>query len=102
MPFERVCALADLPPNSVLEATVRDEPYAICNFNGAITALYGYCPHAGGPLGQGRMTTTGRVVCPFHEWEFDCGTGRNPYMASISVPVFTTKVEGEDVFADIP
>ncbi len=75
MPFERVCSLDELPPNSVLEVLVRDEPYAICNVNGEITALYGICPHAGGPLGQGQVEKSGRIVCPYHMWEFDCRDG---------------------------
>ncbi len=102
MPFERVCTLDELPANSVLEVVVRDEPYAICNVKGAITALYGICPHAGGPLGQGQIGAEGRVVCPYHMWEFDCATGRSAFVASMTVPTFPVKVEGESVFADLP
>ena len=102
MPFERVCTLAELPANSVLETMVRDEPYAICNVNGRITALYGVCPHAGGPLGQGQITSSGRLVCPYHMWEFDCATGRNAFVASMAVPTFPVKVEGNNVLADVP
>jgi nitrite reductase (NADH) small subunit len=102
MPFERVCTLTELSSNSVLEAIVRDEPYAICNVNGAITAMYGICPHAAGPLGQGRIDEAGHLVCPYHEWEFDCATGRNVAVPEIAVPVFAVKIEGEDVLADVP
>lgn len=102
MPFERVCALAELPANSVLEAIVRDEPYAICNVNGKITALSGVCPHAGGPLGQGQITSSGRLICPYHMWEFDCVTGQNPFVPSIAAPTYPVKVEGEEVLADLP
>jgi nitrite reductase (NADH) small subunit len=102
MPFERVCSLAELPANSVLEAMVRDDPYAICNVNGRITALYGICPHAGGPLGQGQIAPSGRLVCPYHMWEFDCVTGRSAFVPSIVVPTYPVKVEGDDVLADLP
>jgi nitrite reductase (NADH) small subunit len=100
--FARVCALDELPANSVIEVYVGDEPYAVCNVNGAITALHGVCPHAGGPLGQGRIDEGGRLVCPFHEWEFDCATGANVALAAIAVPSYPVKVEGGDVFADLP
>ncbi len=102
MAFERVCGLAELPANSVIEAIVRDEPYAICNVNGRITAMYGICPHAGGPLGQGRIGESGRLVCPYHEWEFDCATGQNAVLQSIAVPIFPVKIVGGDVLADLP
>src|ERR1700744_2474607 len=102
MAFEKVCTLDEVPQNSAIEVVVRNEPYAICNVNGHITALYGLCPHAGGPLGQGRVSADGKLSCPFHEWEFDCATGKNPYMSAVSVPVFSVRVEGNEVLADLP
>jgi nitrite reductase (NADH) small subunit len=102
MPFERVCTLSELPANSVLEALIRGEPYAVCNVNGRITALSGVCPHAGGPLGQGQITPEGRLICPFHMWEFDCATGQSPFVPSMGTPAFPVKVEGEDVLVDVP
>lgn len=101
MALERVCALADVPPDSAMEVMVRGEPYAICNVRGTITALSGVCPHAGGPLGQGTISK-GRIVCPFHMWAFDCATGRHEFAASLRVPSFETRVEGGDVFIDVP
>lgn len=102
MAFVRVCALSELPANSVLEVFVRDEAYAICNVKGTITALHGVCPHAGGPLGQGQIAASGLLICPYHEWEFDCATGENAALSSIAVPSYLVKVEGEDVLADLP
>ncbi len=101
MAFERVCRLADVPPDSAIEVMVRHEPYAICNVKGTITALSGVCPHAGGPLGQGTISD-GRIVCPFHMWAFDCATGQHEYVKSLRVPAFETRVEGEDVLIDVP
>jgi nitrite reductase/ring-hydroxylating ferredoxin subunit len=102
MPFERVCTIAQAPPNSVFEAIVRDEPYAICNVDGKVTALYGVCPHAGGPLGQGLIDQAGHLICPYHMWEFDCATGENVFDPAVVVPTYPVKVEGEDVLADLP
>jgi nitrite reductase (NADH) small subunit len=101
MAFEKVATLVELPENSVLEVTVRGEYYAICNAGGLISALSGVCPHAGGPLGQGQIND-GRVVCPFHAWEFDCATGQNDFDPETRVPSYEVKVEGGDIFADLP
>lgn len=101
MPFEKVATLPELPADSVIEVTVRGEPYAICNAAGNISALGGVCPHAGGPLGQGQISD-GRVVCPFHLWEFDCRTGENDFDPNTRVPIYAVKVEGEDILADLP
>jgi nitrite reductase (NADH) small subunit len=101
MPFEIVATLAELPANSVMEVTVRGEQYAICNASGNISALRGTCPHAGGPLGQGHIDG-GRVVCPYHCWEFDCRTGENDFDPAVRVPTYAVAVEGEDILADLP
>jgi nitrite reductase (NADH) small subunit len=101
MPFEKVASVPELPADSVIEVTVRGEQYAICNAGGNISALWGVCPHAGGPLGQGQISG-GRLVCPYHAWEFDCRTGENDFDPATRVPAYEVKVEGEDIFADLP
>jgi nitrite reductase (NADH) small subunit len=101
MPFEKVATMAELPTNSVIEVIVRGEQYAICNAGGNISALSGVCPHAGGPLGHGQISD-GRVVCPFHCWEFDCRTGENDFDPATRVPTYEVKLEGEDILADVP
>jgi nitrite reductase (NADH) small subunit len=101
MPFEKVATLLELPAGSVLEVTVRGEPYAICNAGGNISALWGVCPHAGGPLGQGQISG-GRLVCPYHAWEFDCRTGENDFDPATRVPTYEIKLVGESILADLP
>lgn len=101
MPLLKVARIADLPQDSVLEVFAGGEPYAICNAGGSIRALSGICIHRGGPLGQGQIHD-GRVVCPYHMWEFDCVTGEYDYDPSRRVPTFEVKVEGEDVFLMVP
>jgi nitrite reductase/ring-hydroxylating ferredoxin subunit len=101
MPFTRVCAVADLPPESVTEVLVRNQPYAICHVGGEVRALSGVCIHHGGPLGHGTIHN-GNVVCPFHMWEFDCATGAYDYDASKRVPTFPVKVEDGEVWIEVP
>jgi nitrite reductase (NADH) small subunit len=101
MPFEKVATLADLPANTVIEVTVRGEPYAICNAGGNISALWGICPHAGGPLGEGQIFD-GRLVCPYHAWEFDCRTGENNFDPTARVPTYAVRLDGQDVLAELP
>jgi nitrite reductase/ring-hydroxylating ferredoxin subunit len=101
MPLIRVGALSDLPENSVMELSVGDNFYAICNVDGQITALNGVCPHQGGPLGQGNITG-GRLMCPWHAWEFDCHTGINVDDPDERVPTYSVKVEGNEVFLQVP
>jgi nitrite reductase (NADH) small subunit len=101
MPSIKVGTLAELPPNSVKEVLVGHQPYAICNVEGTLRGLSGVCPHRGGPLGQGQIHD-GRIMCPFHMWEFDCVTGEYDYEPTKRVPTFPVTVEGEDVFLQVP
>jgi len=101
MALIKVAALPDLPENSVLEVSIGDDLYALCNVGGTITALTGVCLHQGGPLGQGNVVD-GRVVCPWHAWEFDCRTGANTEDPSECVATFPVKVEGDNILLQVP
>jgi len=84
-----------------MEVMVGDRPYAVCHAGGAIRALGGVCIHRGGPLGQGQIHD-GRVVCPYHLWEFDCATGEYERDPTIRVPTFEVKVAGGDIYLQVP
>jgi nitrite reductase/ring-hydroxylating ferredoxin subunit len=101
MAFLKVGTLAQLPQNSVMEVMVGDHPYAICNVGGTVRAMSGVCIHRGGPLGQGQLHE-GRVVCPYHLWEFDCVTGEYDYDPTKRVPTYEVKVEADEIFLQVP
>jgi nitrite reductase (NADH) small subunit len=101
MPLVKVASLAQLADNTVTEVMVGAEPYAICNVGGRVTALSGVCLHRGGPLGQGAIHE-GRVVCPWHAWEWDCQTGSNDFDSAQKVATFPVTVQGDDVLLELP
>jgi len=101
MAFVKIGSAADLPPDSVMEAEVNGAVYAVCNVAGELHALDGVCPHAGGPLGEG-MLQDGRLICPWHAWEYDCRTGANDYDDSIKLAKFAVKTENGEIFLDVP
>jgi nitrite reductase (NADH) small subunit len=101
MALVKVGSLAMLPAESVMEACVGEDRYAICNVEGAIYALAGTCPHRGGPLGQGAVNG-GNLTCPWHAWEFDCRTGANDYDPAVKIVTFAVRIAGDDILIDIP
>ena len=101
MPSIKVGSVAALPCDSVMEVMVGDDLYAVCNAGGTVRALSGVCIHRGGPLGQGQIHE-GRVVCPYHLWEFDCRTGEYDYDPAKRVATFQVKVEGDDIYLQVP
>ena len=101
MAFVKVGTLSTLDPDSVMEAEVGEKTFAICNSGGELSAFEGVCPHEGGPLGQGNVDG-GRLICPWHAWEFDCRSGVNDFDETVQLVKFPVKVEGDDILIDIP
>ncbi|MGY0210497.1 Rieske 2Fe-2S domain-containing protein, partial [Bacillus cereus] len=56
---------------------------------GEVQALSPYCPHRGADLSLGQVVN-GKLVCPYHGWEFDsCGTCvRIPSQPNKPIPKF--------------
>jgi nitrite reductase/ring-hydroxylating ferredoxin subunit len=101
MSFTKVASIHELPVGSMLEVDAGDTCYALCNVEGEVHAIAGLCLHRGGPLAQGALHGT-KVVCPWHAWEWDCRTGVNDYNADQRTATYNVKIEGEDIFIDIP
>ena len=101
MPFVPVASLSQLPDNSVIEVTVGDQLYAICKVDGTLRALSGVCLHQGGPLGQGAVAE-GRIICPWHAWEFDCRTGENIDDPAACLATYEVKVEDGNILLQVP
>lgn len=101
MALTKVGTVSSLPPDSVMEVLVDRHPFAICNVGGAIRALDGVCLHLGGPLGHGNIQD-GKVVCPFHMWEFGCATGEYDFDPRRRIATYAVKVEGDDIYVQVP
>lgn len=72
--FVAVLGVDELDIGEVVEVMVSGVPVALVNADGAICAVEGTCPHAGGPLGDGTLDGDA-LTCPWHGWSFDVRTG---------------------------
>jgi len=95
MAMVKVAAADAVGTDSVIEVMVGETPYAVCNVAGKIRALYGVCPHRGGPLGQG-MVEGDKVVCPWHAWAWDVKTGATELDSNLKVQIYPMKIENGD------
>ena len=92
---------ADLPePGTVKEFLARGRFVCIANVDGEICAMDNVCPHWGGPLGQGKIEN-GKIVCPWHGWQYDPKTGKTPRKADVRLTIFKLEIEGDDVFVEL-
>jgi nitrite reductase/ring-hydroxylating ferredoxin subunit len=68
--------------------------------NGRYHALSGSCPHEGGPLGEGVLLDD-RVMCPWHGFDFNVGTGACSASPDLSVSVYPVRVAGADLVVEL-
>jgi nitrite reductase/ring-hydroxylating ferredoxin subunit len=99
--FVRIAAKSDLPASGeAREFACGDKTICIANVDGALSAMDNVCLHRGGPLGQG-VVMGGRVVCPWHGWEYDPKTGAASHDPGAKVAVYPIKLEGDNVMVEI-
>jgi nitrite reductase/ring-hydroxylating ferredoxin subunit len=101
MPLVKVKTVEEVQPGSTTALKVNGVDYALCNVDGELHCLDGICPHAGGPLGEGTLEGT-TLVCPWHEWAFDCRTGVNDFDEDIQLKKYAVSVVDGSILIDVP
>jgi len=97
--FVKLATQDDLPQvNQAKEFRCGEKEICIANVNGEYSAMDNICLHRGGPLGDG-VILNGKVVCPWHGWEWDPQTGVHDSSAKIAV--YPLKIENGDVLIEI-
>jgi nitrite reductase (NADH) small subunit len=101
MPFIKIASRAELPEEGkVREFKSGSRMFCIACVHGQYSALDNHCLHRGAPLGQG-VIKNGKIVCPWHRWEFDARTGQLGKASERKVATYTVKIEGDDVLVEI-
>lgn len=97
----KIAAKSELPEaGEAREFNHGDKVICIANVDGTLTAMDNICLHRGGPLGQG-VVSGGKVICPWHGWEYDPKTGAASHNPAARVAVYPIKVEGDNVMVEI-
>jgi nitrite reductase (NADH) small subunit len=97
----RIGSAAEMPPpGQAREFAAGGRMICVANVGGTLSALDNVCVHRGGPLGQGTLED-GKVVCPWHGWQFDAATGAIGHNSEARIPVYPLILEGDDVLVEI-
>jgi 3-phenylpropionate/trans-cinnamate dioxygenase ferredoxin subunit len=91
MTFERACALADIPDDEPVAATIGAYNVAIARCGDEVFALQDLCSHAAVALSEGEVADC-TVECWLHGSRFDLRTGK-PTGLPATEPVSTFPVE---------
>ena len=104
MAFVRVASLAGLPDGSVLGVEAEGHRVCLVNCEGEVYAFADNCSHREFPLSNGELDAEEcTITCEWHGAMFDLRTGVPQCPPAVRpVPVFTTRVENDSVFVDMP
>jgi len=101
MAYTKLATESDLPaPGEAKEFEIAGKTICVANVNGTITAIENICLHMGGPLGQGYVDG-GKIVCPWHGWEYYAKTGELFDDPKSKLDVYPIKVENGEVLVDV-
>lgn len=96
--FERVAAVAEIPPNGRKSIIVDDVPALLVRIGNDFFAVEDVCSHDGQPLTDGPVAD-GAITCPRHGARFDLKTGSALCMpATRAISTFAVQVRDGDVF----
>jgi 3-phenylpropionate/trans-cinnamate dioxygenase ferredoxin component len=99
--FVRACAVPDLKEDGVISVVLGDDEIAIVKTEGEVFAIRDWCSHAAVPLSEGEVDGY-TIECWLHGSCFDLRTGQPTSMpATVPVPVYPVKIEGDDVLVSI-
>ena len=99
--FVTVATTEDIPPGTGKTVEVHGVWIALFNVAGSFFAVDNTCPHAGGPIGEGRLIDD-VVRCPWHGWEFNVRTGERVGNPNFTVACCPVRVEGNRVLVALP
>lgn len=101
MAYQKLTTQSDLPaPGEAKEFECAGKTICVANVNGTISAIENVCLHMGGPIGQGYIER-GKIVCPWHGWEYDPQSGALEGDAKSKLDVYPIKVENGDLMVDV-
>ena len=99
--FTKLTTEPELPPNNqAKEFPCGDKVICVANVDGTISVMDNVCLHRGGPLGEGTVEG-GKVVCPWHGWQWDPKTGEATHNANVKIAIYPMKIENGDVIIEI-
>ena len=99
--FVSVARVADIPPGIGRTVDVGGIWIALYDVDGTFYAVDNTCAHAGGPLGEGKLSE-GIVECPWYEWRFNIRTGERVSNETITVACCPVRIEGDRIQIALP
>ncbi len=93
MPLHTVCALSEIPADTIKQAALKDgAKIALYNVDGKVYATADACTHGAASLSEDGILDGQIVECSWHFGRFDVTTGE-PCASPCTIPLKTYRVE---------
>jgi 3-phenylpropionate/trans-cinnamate dioxygenase ferredoxin subunit len=112
--FTKLARVEEIPPGQTRFFRLPSGPVLLANYEGAIHAVLGICPHQFNPL-EGAALWGPLIDCPWHHFQFDCRTGENHFPANVypedlrylkkqlaPLKRYAVEVRDAEIWVDIP
>jgi nitrite reductase/ring-hydroxylating ferredoxin subunit len=102
MPRVHAGRLDDLPDDRPVLLERAGRRIALMRLGDVVRAVADACPHAGGPLSEGRVRGQ-TLICPHHGWVWSLHDGRcvAPHRDVCAV-LYATTVEAGEIWIELP
>ncbi|MCP4804415.1 MAG: Rieske 2Fe-2S domain-containing protein [Proteobacteria bacterium] len=98
--YEVVLHKDALKPGQAIEIIVAGKAIAVTNVDGTFYASTNTCPHAQGPLGEGKLDGH-TLTCPYHGWAFDVRDGSCHTFEESSIETFAVEIVDNAVCVEV-
>jgi nitrite reductase/ring-hydroxylating ferredoxin subunit len=97
----KVAEVSELESGDRKHVDIKGKEITVLNVDGTYYAVENYCPHMGGPVGNGPLgrddEDSAIIMCPFHEWRFDLETGEVVFPSKKRVMTHDVSLEQYEV-----
>ena len=98
--YEVVLHKDGLADGQIIEVIIGGTAIAVARIEGQHYAIANTCPHAGGPLGDGKLSGK-EVTCPYHGWKYDVTTGACSTSPGVTVRSYRVQTVGDAVCVEL-
>ncbi len=87
----------DIPTDRAKVVNHKGQSIAVFKYDNKLSAVFNYCKHQGGPLGEGKILD-GCITCPWHGFQYLPHNGQAPPPFNEKIATFDLKLVSNDVY----
>ena len=100
MAWYKVADSADLSLPFLRKVNAGGKTVCLVNANQKLFATSATCPHAGADLSTG-WCEKGKLICPFHRYQYDLETGRGASGQNDFVKTYKVEIRADGIYVEV-